>query len=144
MLQLLAEASGPTGEDIKTWLLVVSVLANGVAGLRIIMGRAEKREITNDPINVRKHHEYVTLEEHEKLNRESAASLDRLESGFKEATKGITAHISTLVHELRDEHRKDVEDLHDRISGVEGRVNHHAERIASVETRQGVCRTTKQ
>ncbi len=125
MLHLIAEVETPAAQDIKTWLLVLFFLANGFMAVRKVQGRGEKREITNDPLTVRQHEDYVTEERFNEVHQERTANMNRLMEKFDELGEKVTE----LPEKIRRERAEDMRDIFNRL-------NNHAERLARIEGRR--------
>jgi hypothetical protein len=91
------------------WKLIAmsSVIGNAILIIRQVLGKNDKREIVNDPLEVREHPEFVSRRE-----------CTILHHGFENRLLFLERRAETQQTEFK----KDVSDLHDKMNAHHGEI----------------------
>jgi uncharacterized coiled-coil DUF342 family protein len=135
MLADAAAASDPTGDQIKTWLLVASFLANGLMAFRHLTNRSERREISG---TVKEEPDFVTKRVFDQVNTERTSNVEKLGrkiDGLHESISGVHRHMESIVEKLREEIKEESQRLHNRVDEVHERANEISTTATNTEAR---------
>lgn len=122
MLFQLADAPPPdSGFLYQAALLFAFVASAGANLVQWMRGKAvQRRELTNDPLYIAAHPEFMTKTAHD-------SEIKRIQA---ERTQNV-ADLKTMIADMRNALHEDMEEFRDSIKEMWGRINGHAEKIAN-------------